>query len=494
MIKIKKIIFFTIKSGLALVTLLTIVLFFYAAFFFEPPSVEKKTVENEAIKSEKLSDIEEEKRLRKEEEQRLKKAQAQKKIKVKTSIEDGLYATVGNKAITKSDIINEIKLILILTNKTFSEDKMDMGLLISDNSCSVAGVFTKSSLVSPSVTVNRETIAAGGSVRGLVVNSGIANAGVGEQGYIDAKEMASIAADGLGVKPDEVLVFSTGVIGVELPMTLIKKGVDEIKLSDDGGNFLARSMMTTDTRTKETGVIVNLGGTDVNICGVAKGSGMIHPNMATMLCFVATDAAVDQDFLRSALPDIADSTLNMLDIDGDTSTNDTLLCMANGIAGNRRITRGGLGEGVLERALTRVMRELALKIVADSEGAKKLVEIRVDGARTIGEARKVAFTVANSKLVKTAFFGEDPNVGRFMMAVGNAGVPVVEKTIDIALGRVRVVRRGVAVGTREAAAAKVMQRSSFTVRISLGMGDARTSVWTSDLGFEYVRINSDYRT
>ena len=170
------------------------------------------------------------------------------------------------------------------------------------------------------------------------------------------------------------------------------------------------------------------------------------------------------------------------------------MVLANGVAGNPRISRGGEGEEALERALTRVMKELALKVVADGEGTKKLVEIRVDGARTVGEAGKVAFTVANSKLVKTAFFGEDPNVGRFMMAIGNAGVPVVEETIDVALGGVKVVRRGVAVGTREAAAAKVMQRPSFVVRISLGMGSARTSVWTSDLGHEYVRINSDYRT
>ncbi|GIS92889.1 MAG: hypothetical protein CM1200mP22_01260 [Dehalococcoidia bacterium] len=161
----------------------------------------------------------------------------------------------------------------------------------------------------------------------MVVNSGIANAGVGDQGYTDAKQMASLAAVGLGGKPEEVLVFSTGVIGVELPMTLIKKGVDEIKLVENGGNALARSMMTTDTRTKETGVKVNLAGTEVNISGVAKGSGMIHPNMATMLCFVATDAAVEQDFLRAILPDVADSTLKMLDIDGDTSTNDSLVVL-----------------------------------------------------------------------------------------------------------------------------------------------------------------------
>ena len=326
--------------------------------------------------------------------------------------------------------------------KTFSEDKMDMGLLISDTSCSVAGVFTKSSLVSPSVTVNRETIAAGGSVRGLVVNSGIANAGVGEQGYIDAKEMASIAADGLGVKPDEVLVFSSGVIGVELPMTLIKKGVDEIKLSDDGGNILARSMMTTDTRTKETGVIVNLGGTDVNICGVAKGSGMIHPNMATMLCFVATDAAVDQDFLRSALPDIADSTLNMLDIDGDTSTNDSLVVLANGAAGNTPIDAGSDDAAAFVEALTEVLIQLTRQLAQDGEGASRLIVAEVQGAKNLADARLAAKTITSSLLVKSAVYGSDPNWGRLIMALGKSGAEMVESKIDLYINGVCIMEAG----------------------------------------------------
>ena len=242
--------------------------------------------------------------------------------------------------------------------KTYSEEKMDMGMLLSDTPCTAAGVFTKSTLVSPSVTVNRETLAAGAPVRGLVVNSGIANAGVGEQGYIDAKEMAAVAAAGLGVKPEEVLVFSTGVIGVELPMSLINKGVGQIQLSVDGGNELARAMMTTDTRTKEAAVLFDLGGAAINICGVAKGSGMIHPNMATMLCFVATDAAVTQEFLRAILPGIADSTLNMLTIDRDTSTYVSLVVLANGSAGNSPITTGSADAESFKEALTDVLVQL----------------------------------------------------------------------------------------------------------------------------------------
>ena len=378
--------------------------------------------------------------------------------------------------------------------KTFSEDKMDMGLLISDTSCSVAGVFTKSSLVSPSVTVNRETIAAGGSVRGLVVNSGIANAGVGEQGYIDAKEMASIAADGLGVKPDEVLVFSTGVIGVELPMTLIKKGVDEIKLSDDGGNFLARSMMTTDTRTKETGVIVNLGGTDVNICGVAKGSGMIHPNMATMLCFVATDAAVDQDFLRTALPDIADSTLNMLDIDGDTSTNDSLVVLANGAAGNTPIDAGSDDAAAFVEALTEVLIQLTRQLAQDGEGASRLIVAEVQGAKNLADARLAAKTITSSLLVKSAVYGSDPNWGRLIMALGKSGAEMVESKIDLYINGVCIMEAGKPVPFHRDAVVALMRGDEVTFGVNLNISDGRATSWGCDLTEEYVVINSAYTT
>ena len=378
--------------------------------------------------------------------------------------------------------------------KTFSEDKMDMGLLISDTSCSVAGVFTKSSLVSPSVTVNRETIAAGGSVRGLVVNSGIANAGVGEQGYIDAKEMASIAADGLGVKPEEVLVFSTGVIGVELPMTLIKKGVDEIKLSDDGGNFLARSMMTTDTRTKETGVIVNLGGTDVNICGVAKGSGMIHPNMATMLCFVATDAAVDQDFLRSALPDIADSTLNMLDIDGDTSTNDSLVVLANGAAGNTPIDAGSDDAAAFVEALTEVLIQLTRQLAQDGEGASRLIVAEVQGAKNLADARLAAKTITSSLLVKSAVYGSDPNWGRLIMALGKSGAEMVESKIDLYINGVCIMEAGKPVPFHRDAVVALMRGDEVTFGVNLNISDGRATSWGCDLTEEYVVINSAYTT
>lgn len=378
--------------------------------------------------------------------------------------------------------------------KTFSEDKMDMGMLLSDIPCAVAGVFTKSSLVSPSVTVNRETIAAGGSVRGLVVNSGIANAGVGEQGYIDAKEMAAVAAAGLGVKPEEVLVFSTGVIGVELPMTLIKKGVNEIELSDDGGNLLARSMMTTDTRTKETGVTINLGGTEINISGVAKGSGMIHPNMATMLCFVATDAAVDQDFLRSILPDVADSTLNMLDIDGDTSTNDSLVVLANGAAGNTQLTSSSEDAGAFKDALTEVLVQLTRQLAQDGEGASKLIVAEVEGARNLADARMAAKTITSSLLVKSAVYGSDPNWGRLIMAIGRSGAETVESKIDLYINGVCIMEAGKPVPFARDAVVALMRGAEVTFGVNLNLADGRATSWGCDLTEEYVVINSAYTT
>ncbi len=378
--------------------------------------------------------------------------------------------------------------------KTYSEDKMDMGLLLSDTPCAVAGVFTKSSLVSPSVTVNRETLAASGSVRGLVVNSGIANAGVGEQGYIDAKEMAAVAAAGLGVKPDEVLVFSTGVIGVELPMTLIKKGVDEIKLVDDGGNALARSMMTTDTRTKEAAVSVNVGGSDINICGVAKGSGMIHPNMATMLCFVATDAAVEQDYLRSILPDIADSTLNMLDIDGDTSTNDSLVLLANGAAGNAPLNAGSADAGTFRDGLYEVLVQLTRQLAQDGEGATTLIVAEVQGAKNIADARLVAKTVTSSLLVKSAVYGADPNWGRLIMALGRSGVEMVESKIDLYINGVCIMESGRPVPFARDSVVALMRGDEVTFGVNLNLSDGQATAWGCDLTEEYVVINSAYTT
>jgi len=378
--------------------------------------------------------------------------------------------------------------------KTFTEDKMDMGLLLSDTPCAAAGVFTKSALVSPSVTVNRETMAAGAPIRGLVVNSGIANAGVGEQGYTDAKEMAAVAAAGLGVKAEEVFVFSTGVIGVELPMTLIKQGVEQIELSDDGGNSLARAMMTTDTHTKEAAVMVNVGGKEINISGVAKGSGMIHPNMATMLCFVATDAAVEQDFLRSILPEIADSTLNMLDIDGDTSTNDSLVVLANGAAGNAAISAGSDDADTFRDALMELLVQLTRQLAQDGEGARTLIVAKVEGAKNIADARLAAKTITSSLLVKSAVYGADPNWGRLIMALGRSGAEMVESKIDLYINGICIMESGKPVPFARDAVVALMRGDEVTFGVNLNLSDGQATAWGCDLTEEYVVINSAYTT
>ena len=378
--------------------------------------------------------------------------------------------------------------------KTYSEDKMDVGMLVSDRPCAAAGVFTKSSIVSPTVTANRETLAAGHRLRGLVVNSGIANAGVGEQGYIDAKGMAALGAEAVGVKPEEMLVFSTGIIGVELPMTLIKTGVEEIALSGKGGNDLARAMMTTDTHPKEVGVTVDLGGTEVRIGGVAKGSGMIHPNMATMLSFVATDAAVDQDFLRSVLPEVADFSLNMLTIDGDSSTNDSLVVLANGAAGNAPITAGTPEAEAFRAGLLEVCVQLTRLLARDGEGATHLLVVEVVNAANPDDARTAARTICSSLLVKSAVYGADPNWGRLLAALGRSQAQAVESKIDLYINGVCIMEAGRPVPFHRDAVVALMRGDEVTFRIDLNLGEAQATAWGCDLTEEYVVINSAYTT
>ncbi len=381
--------------------------------------------------------------------------------------------------------------------KTYSDDKMDVGMLLADAPCAVAGVFTKSSIVSPSVTVNRETLAGGHPVRGLVVNSGIANAGVGEQGYIDAKEMAVIAAAALGVKPEEVLVFSTGIIGVELPMTLIKSGVEQIAaagLSESGGNSLARAMMTTDTHPKEAGVSVDIGGVAVHIGGVAKGSGMIHPNMATMLSFIATDAAVEQTLLREMLPEVADRSLNMLTVDGDSSTNDSLVVLANGAARNNLITAGTPEAETLKAGLLEVCVQLTRQLARDGEGATHLLVVEVAGARHDEDARAAARTIASSLLVKSAVYGADPNWGRLLAALGRSQVEAVEEKIDLYINGVCIMEAGRPVPFHRDAVVALMRGDEVTFRIALNLAEGQATAWGCDLTEEYVVINSAYTT
>jgi glutamate N-acetyltransferase/amino-acid N-acetyltransferase len=373
--------------------------------------------------------------------------------------------------------------------------KKDLAVLFSERPAVAAALFTTNQIKSPAVVCGMERMRKS-RLQAVVVNSGNANACTGTGGLEDAEAMCADAGARLGVSKEYVLPSSTGIIGVRLPMTKIRSGIEAAvaRLSADGLKDAAEAIMTTDVVPKIVYDQCRIGGRVVTVAGVAKGAGMLAPNMATMLAYVFTDAVISPTVLKPMLRRGAQESFHAITVDGDRSTNDTLLCMANGLAGNAPIQRGTAAEKAFERILSKSMKELALKLVEDAEGATKLVEVRVEGARTVNDARRVAFAVANSMLVKTAFFGEDPNIGRIMVVVGSAGAPVEPGAVEVAFDRVKVVRRGVATGTREKEAALVMRQRSFCVRIFLGTGRAAASVWTCDLSHEYVRINSEYRT
>ena len=377
--------------------------------------------------------------------------------------------------------------------KTYAEDKLDLALITSEAPCVAAGVFTTSTIKSATITVNQEHLAKG-PVRGLVVNAGIANTCVGAQGYKDAQEMTALAGQRTGLTPEEVLVCSTGVIGVELPMSLIRSGIDQIQLSSDGGHAVARAMMTTDTRPKEMAVTFELEGRPVHIGGVAKGSGMIHPNMATMLAFVTTDAKVEADFLQTTLAEVAGASFNMLTIDGDSSTNDTLLVLANGLAGNPTIDAKSPDAATFQEALSQVCVHLTRELARDGEGASRLIIVEVAGARDRDDARKAARTVASSNLVKSAVNGADPNWGRVMMALGRSGAAADETKIDLFVNGVCIMEAGSPIPFHRDAVVSQMRSPEVTFRLQLNLGDGEAIAWGCDLTEEYVIINSAYTT
>jgi glutamate N-acetyltransferase/amino-acid N-acetyltransferase len=377
--------------------------------------------------------------------------------------------------------------------KTYSEDKLDLGLIYSQAPCVAAGVFTTSSIRSPSVTLNQERLS-GGLIRGLVVNSGIANACVGEQGYEDAKEMSALAAARLGVEPSEVLVCNTGIIGVELPMSLIRSGLEQIEVAEESGLDVARAMMTTDSRPKTVAVSFEIDGRQIHVGGVAKGSGMIHPNMATMLSFIATDAAVEQEFLGSCLREVADASYNMLTVDGDSSTNDTVVVMANGLAGNSVITSGSQQGETFKQALLVVGTHLTKELARDGEGASRLILVDVAGAKDTADARKAARTVASSSLVKSAVYGADPNWGRVLAALGRSGAAADEAKIDLFVNGVCIMQSGRPIPFHRDAVVALMRGDEVTFRLQLNLGDGEATAYGCDLTEEYVVINSAYTT
>jgi glutamate N-acetyltransferase/amino-acid N-acetyltransferase len=366
---------------------------------------------------------------------------------------------------------------------------------------SVAGVFTQNRFCAAPVQVCRQHLQATGGldVRALVINTGCANAGTGAQGLADAQQTCVELAALLGVQPQQVLPFSTGVILEPLPMERLLAGLPAAisAARSDGWADAAQAIMTTDTLPKAASLQVVIDGVTVTLSGISKGAGMIRPNMATMLGFIATDCAVRPDVLQQLTRAAADDSFNSITIDGDTSTNDSLIVMATGKAALPPITSASSPQALaLQAAFTRLAQQLAQAIVRDGEGATKFISVQVEGARSRDEARLVAYAVAHSPLVKTAFFASDPNLGRILAAVGYAGVSDLDVNgVDLYLDAVHVATRGGRhPAYREEEGQRVMQQAEITVRILLGRGAAAATVWTCDLSHDYVSINADYRS
>ena len=375
-------------------------------------------------------------------------------------------------------------------------DLLDLSLCVSDVSGPIAGVFTKNRMVAAPVLLDRYHLRFRRG-RAIIVNSGNANACTGKQGLVAAKAMATAVAEQLSIPVHQVFVGSTGVIGRVLPIDRITAAVPTLvaRLSIPGGDQAAQAILTTDLRPKTVARQAKIGGHIVTIGGMAKGSGMIHPNMATMLAYLTTDAAIAPTALQSALKSAVDQSFNCITVDGDTSTNDTVLCLANGLAKNRPIQRGTKPYRDFERLLADAAQELALMICRDGEGVTKVVTIRVQGAATATAAKRVADTIATSNLVKTALFGEDANWGRIMAALGRSGVAIDPDKVTMRFDDIVMVERGVGMGLEaEQKIAQVFKHKEFTVTVHLGQGHAHAHMWTTDLSYDYVRINASYRS
>ena len=369
----------------------------------------------------------------------------------------------------------------------------DLALIFSEREAVASGVFTTNRVKAAPVILSREHIK-NGPVRAIVVNSGNANACTGDSGIRNARLTAEVVAENLGIKPVEILVASTGVIGAQLDMNSIKSAIPELtkSLSPEGIPRVAEAIMTTDSFPKVSRFEGQVNGRSFQILGIAKGAGMIMPNMATMLCFVLTDMGIDATNLDKAVLQAVDVSFNRISVDGDTSTNDTVFVLANGR------TEEALSYEDLEvfnRGLTSVMKELAAMIVKDGEGATKLVRVEVKGASSAEDALKAARTVANSSLVKTAFYGQDPNWGRIMAALGRADIQMLEDKTSIWLDGIKIVEGGLGTGVEhEKEAAERMKNKEFTLTINLHQGDYEDMIITCDLTHDYVSINADYRT
>lgn len=374
------------------------------------------------------------------------------------------------------------------------EGRPDLGVISSDRPCVSAAVFTTNVVQAAPLTVTREAVNTG-DVRAVVVNSGNANAATGDQGLRNARRMQELMAELLGLGAREVAVASTGVVGEPLPMEKVEAGLREaVRSLGPHGEEFAKAILTTDTRVKERAVRMELNGAAVTVGGAAKGSGMIHPNMATMLAFVTTDAAVEKNCLQEALRRVTERTFNRITVDGDTSPNDMALVLANGAAGNETITAGSAELAVFEAALEDVMRGLAKEISRGGEGATKLVTVAVEDAADEASAAKLAKMVVGSNLVKAAVFGEDANWGRVLVAMGYAGVPFDPAGVSIEFGNVTVFADGEPISHDPEAANAALAGDEVVITVRMGEGGASAEAWGCDLTYEYVKINGSYRT
>jgi glutamate N-acetyltransferase/amino-acid N-acetyltransferase len=359
-----------------------------------------------------------------------------------------------------------------------------------------AAVYTTNLFQAPPLKVTQESIDSNGVLQGVIVNSGNANSCTGEEGMKNAYKMRSSFAQQIDISEDDVAVISTGVIGEQLPIHKITQGIESIVQvqKKDGSNDFEKSILTTDTFTKNACVEMTLNGKVVTISGAAKGSGMIHPNMATMLGFITTDVKIEQPTLQAALKEVTKNTFNMITVDGDTSTNDMVVVMASGLAGNEMITEKDEEYLLFMEGLQEVCLSLAKQIARDGEGATKLIEVTVSGALSENNAQVIAKTIVGSSLVKTAVFGEDANWGRIVSAVGYSGVPLNPDSINVTIGPIKVVENGMPLFFSETKAKEYLANDDIQITVDLGAGNEKATAWGCDLSYDYVRINASYRT
>lgn len=382
------------------------------------------------------------------------------------------------------------------------KNRKDMAMIYSKTPCKTAGVFTSNVVKAAPVLWDKKIVESRGDTHAVVINSGIANACTGKLGYEYCRETAQEAADALEITLENVLICSTGVIGMQLPVEKLTGGVrmlaKELSESEEAGTEAAKAIMTTDTRNKQVAVRVKLGGKEVTVGGMCKGSGMIHPNMCTMLAFVTTDVNISQKLLQEALSEDVKATFNMISVDGDTSTNDTLLVLANGEAGNAEITEKNEDYQIFAEALHFVNEALAKKIAGDGEGATALFEAKVVHADTLENARTLAKSVITSSLTKAAVFGHDANWGRILCALGYSGAAFDPEKIELYLessaGKILIFKDGTAADYSEEEAERILSSSEVTALVDMKVGDAEATAWGCDLTYDYVKINADYRS